>query len=109
MLDTTTRELFNAPMIVLNELQFDWDQWNIQKNEEKHGVSALEAESVFFDSRLKIFDDIRHSTKKEKRWICFGKSGYRQVLMIAFTIRDKKIRIISARGASKGERKIYEQ
>ena len=34
-------------MIVLNELQFDWDQWNIQKNEEKHGVSALEAESVF--------------------------------------------------------------
>jgi uncharacterized DUF497 family protein len=31
----------------MNELQFDWDQWNIQKNEEKHGISRLEAESIF--------------------------------------------------------------
>ena len=43
----------------MNELAFDWDQWNIQKNEKKHGISSLEAESVFFDKKLKIFKDIK--------------------------------------------------
>jgi uncharacterized protein len=93
----------------MNELQFDWDQWNIQKNEEKHGISRLEAESIFFDRDLRIFDDIKHSTAREKRWICYGKSGYHNVLMIAFTIRNKKVRIISARRASRKECRIYEE
>ena len=93
----------------MNELRFDWDQWNIQKNEEKHGISQLEAESTFFDRKLKIFDDIKHTTDKEQRWICYGKSGYRNILMIAFTKRNNKIRIISARKASRKERKIYEE
>lgn len=93
----------------MDKLQFNWDQWNIQKNEEKHGISPLEAESAFYDTNLKIFDDIKHSTSKEKRWICYGKSGYNQILMIAFTKRNKKIRIISARKASRKERKIYEK
>ena len=93
----------------MDELRFDWDQWNIQKNEVKHGISPLEAESTFYDAKLKIFDDVKHSTSKEKRWICFGKSAYNQVLMIAFTKRNKKIRIISARQASRKERKVYEK
>lgn len=62
----------------MDELQFDWDQWNIQKNEEKHGILSLEAESTFFDKNLKIFDDEKHSTKKEMRQICYGKSGYNE-------------------------------
>ncbi len=90
-------------------LDFDWDQWNIQKNEIKHGVARLEAESIFFDSELLIYNDLKHSTKKEKRYICFGLSIRNRILMIAFTIRSKKIRIISARPASKKERKIYEE
>ena len=93
----------------MNELKFDWDQWNIQKNEEKHGISQLEAESTFFDRKLKIFDDIKHTTGKEQRWICYGESGYHNILMIAFTKRNNKIRIISARRASRKERKIYEE
>jgi len=93
----------------MDELKFDWDQWNIQKNEEKHGISQLEAESTFFDKGLKIFDDIKHSTSTEKRWICFGKSGYQNILMIAFTQRKRKIRIISARKTSRKERKLYEE
>ncbi|WP_457562600.1 BrnT family toxin [Caminibacter pacificus] len=90
-------------------LDFDWDQWNIQKNEIKHGVARLEAESTFFDNELLIYNDLKHSTKKEKRYICFGLSIRNRILMIAFTIRSKKIRVISARPASKKERKIYEE
>ena len=91
------------------KISFDWDQWNIQKNEIKHGISTLESESVFYDSKLKIFEDLKHSTNKEKRWICYGKSAYYNVLMMAFTIRQNKVRIISARRASPKERKVYEK
>lgn len=91
------------------KLIFDWDQWNIQKNEIKHGVSQLEAESVFYDYDLVIFKDLKHSTKKEIRWIAYGYSILNRILMTAFTIRDEKIRIISCRPASKKERKIYEE
>jgi uncharacterized DUF497 family protein len=90
-------------------LKFDWDQWNIQKNEIKHGISSLEAESMFFDESLVIFNDIKHSTKKEKRWIAYGQSNKNRILMTAFTIRRNKIRIISSRQASEKEREIYEE
>lgn len=93
----------------MDTLEFEWDQWNVQKNEEKHGISRLEAESVFFDGKLKVFSDIRHSTAAEKRWICFGMSGYQNILMIAFTRRKGRVRIISARKASRKERMLYEE
>lgn len=90
-------------------LKFDWDQWNIQKNEAKHGISRLEAESLFFDKGLILFKDQVHSTEKELRWICYGKSTNKKILMCVFTIRDQKIRIISCRSASLKERGIYEK
>ncbi|MBU1678657.1 MAG: BrnT family toxin [Bacteroidetes bacterium] len=90
-------------------LEFDWNQWNVQKNEIKHGVSMLEAESMFFDDYLVIFENIMHSIKNEKRWICYGLSMNKRILMCAFTIRNKKVRIISCRSASKKERGIYEK
>ena len=86
---------------------FDWDQWNIQKNETKHGVSRLEAESVFYDLRYKLFEDKKHSTSKEKRYVLFGKSIENRVLMVGFTLRLSKVRVITARTASKKEREIY--
>ena len=92
----------------MKKISFDWDQWNIQKNEIKHGISKHEAESTFFDKKLKIFKDIKHSDKEE-RWIAYAKSFYHNVLMIAFTKRKNKVRIISARRASKKERTIYEK
>jgi hypothetical protein len=91
----------------MEEIKFDWDQWNIQKNEEKHGISVLEAQSAFYDKKILIFDDIEHSSQ-EARYICYARSAYNNNLMIAFTIRNKKIRIISARKASKKERNVYE-
>lgn len=72
------------------KLWFDWDQWNVQKNEIKHGVSRIEAESLFFDYNFVIYEDLIHSTKNEKRWIGYGLSLNKKVLMCAFTIRNKK-------------------
>ena len=94
--------------------EFDWDQWNVQKNEIKHGVSTIEAESAFYDPSYKLFDDIKHSTATEKRYVLYGRSIENRILMIGFTLRKKnattgKIRIITARAASKKERSIYEK
>lgn len=94
---------------VTQTIKFDWDQWNIQKNEAKHGVSAVEAESSFFDLNYRLFEDIAHSTKNEIRYILYGRSNKNRVLMIGFTIRRKLVRIITARPASKRERRIYEK
>ena len=58
MFDTTERRRYSVGVIRL--IEFDWDQWNVQKNEIKHGVSRLEAESVFHDSRYKLYADIKH-------------------------------------------------
>ena len=88
-------------------IAFDWDQWNIQKNEQKHGISRLEAESIFFDRDFVIFKDQIHSSEKEFRWIGYGTSLQKRVLMCAFTLRNKKVRIISCRNASRKERDIY--
>ena len=95
-------------MKALRELIFDWDQWNLQKNEVKHGVSRLEAESAFFDESYKLFRDVKHSTKSEEPLILLGASLERRVLMVGFTLRSGKVRIITARPASKKERLVYE-
>jgi len=94
---------------MLKVIVFDWDQWNIQKNEIKHGVSILEAESAFYDTKYKLYEDIKHSSKTEKRYIMYGKSIENKILMVGFTIRNNKIRIITARTASKKERELYEK
>ena len=48
------------------EIVFDWDQWNVQKNEDKHGVSRLEAESAFYNPHYRLFknSDIRAEPKR---------------------------------------------
>ena len=89
-------------------LEFDWDDWNINKNEEKHGVSRLEAESAFFDPNAKIVEDLKHSTT-EKRYIAYAQSLENRILMLGFTMRLRKVRIITARTASKKERRFYEK
>jgi len=89
-------------------IKFDWDQWNIQKNEIKHGVSRLEAESAFYDPAYKLYRDAKHSTSGEARYILYGKSLENRVLMIGFTARGAHVRVITARMASRKERRIYE-
>ena len=93
----------------MKEITFDWDQWNTQKNESKHGVSRMEAESTFFDPGYKLFEDRKHSAPSERRFILYGKSLEQRILMVGFTLRQAKVRIITARPASRKERSIYEK
>jgi len=93
---------------VARTIRFEWDQWNVQKNETKHGVSALEAESAFYDPSYRLFADGEHSTSIEKRFVLYGRSLENRVLMIGFTVRGTLVRVITARPASRRERKIYE-
>ncbi len=86
---------------------FDWDKGNLLKNWEKHGVSAAECEQVFFNMPLLAMPDAQHS-QTEIRFYLLGQSDTGRGLFIAFTIREKKIRIISARDMSRKERRSYE-
>ena len=88
---------------------FDWDQGNARKNE-RHGVSAAEAEQLFFNAPLLLLDDPRHSDT-EPRFHALGKTLAERLLHLAFTLRKDGtlIRVISARGISRKERAIYEQ
>lgn len=90
------------------EIVFEWDQWNRQKNEVKHGVSRVEAESAFFDAGYRLFRDQKHSLL-EQRFILFGRSIENRILMIGFTLRGERVRVITARPASRRERAVYEQ
>ena len=96
-------------MDLLSKLEgFDWNRGNIKKNWAKHKVNAKEAEEVFFNKPLLISFDQKHS-KKEKRFRILGKTNKKRKLFISFTLRNKKIRIISARDMSKKERRKYEK
>lgn len=89
------------------KLEFDWNEANIKKNEIKHRVHYKECEQVFLNDPV-IYEDIKHSGQ-EKRYHCLGKTDLNRLLFISFTLRDPKIRIISARPMSKKERKQYEK
>ncbi|MGH2582695.1 MAG: BrnT family toxin [Anaerolineales bacterium] len=87
---------------------FEWGESNREKNWEKHGVSASECEEVFFNLPLILREDIAHS-QNEPRYYALGQTGMGRGLFIVFTICRDKVRVISARGMSRKERKIYEQ
>lgn len=87
---------------------FDWDEGNLLKNWEKHGVTYLEAEQVFFNEPLILEDDVRHS-QDEPRWYGLGSTDTKRLLMVVFTIRSDQIRVISARDMNRKERAIYEK
>jgi uncharacterized DUF497 family protein len=87
---------------------FEWDEGNARKNE-KHGVSQSEAEQVFFESRLLVVPDARHSLA-EPRLHALGATIERRLLHVSFTLKVEMthIRVISARDAHRKERRIYE-
>ena len=89
-------------------LTFDWDGGNILKNLLKHKVGYLECEEVFGDPCKVIFRDVLHSDK-ETRYILVGKTRQDRSLYLVFTLRGKKIRVISARDLSRKERYFYEK
>jgi uncharacterized protein len=89
-------------------LLFEWDPDKAITNLAKHGVSFEEAKTVFGDpNELTIFDD-DHSDE-EDRYLSLGTSNLGRVVVVSYTERDDRIRIISARAANKRERRQYEK
>ena len=89
-------------------LQFEWDDDKAASNLEKHGVSFEEAATVFRDPFALIFDDEAHSFE-EQREIMIGPSTRNRLLLVYFTERGDKLRIFSARPATRKERQDYER
>lgn len=93
----------------LFEIQdFDWDLWNIVKNVDKHQVENKECEDVFFNQPQLVEFDEKHSLN-EKRYKILGLTDRGRELIVVFTIRNNKIRIISARDSSKKEKLQFEK
>jgi uncharacterized DUF497 family protein len=86
--------------------EFEWDSANLNKNWDKHKVAHFECEEVFFNKLLVVSLDIKHSSH-EARFYALGKTDRNRCLFLVFTIRNKKLRVISARDMSKKERKWY--
>lgn len=90
------------------DIQFEWNEEKAKHNLKKHGVDFNQAKTVFKDSLAYIFDDKEHSFQ-EKREIIIGHDSSHRLLLVSFTEKNGIIRIISARLATKKERKDYEE
>ena len=89
-------------------LLFEWDPNKAKENLEIHGVSFDEAGTAFRDTlSLAIYDPL-HS-EAEDRFVLLGNSHKDRLLVVVHTVRGDNIRLISARKASKKERKQYEE
>ena len=87
---------------------FEWNLKKAQSNIEKHGVSFEEAISVFWDEQALLITDTEHSDLNEDRFILLGISEQFRLLVVVHCERRENIRIISARTATRKERKQYE-
>lgn len=85
---------------------FDWDESNAAKNWERHRVTPDEAEDVFFHEPLVVRSDTGHSSR-EKRYLALGQTSRGRLLFVAFTVRRKLIRVISARDMNRKETEVY--
>ena len=89
-------------------MRFEWNAQEAAANLRKHGVSFDEAASVFFDPLSATGDDPDHSVD-ERRFVTFGMSSSGQLLVVAHTVHDETVRIITARPATRAERGLYEE
>ena len=100
------------PVIIINciynwEMTFEWDTAKNQTNIRKHGVSFETAQRIFEGSVLTWFDD--RKDYGEDRYISVGKVESAALIVVAHTGRDDRIRLISARPASRKERQAYHE
>ncbi|MDP2318000.1 MAG: BrnT family toxin [Acidobacteriota bacterium] len=88
--------------------EFEWDDAKARANLKKHGVPFVEALTVFVDPLARIFDDPDHS-ETEVREIIVGYSTKPRLLVVGFTERSGRVRLIHARPATKAEQKRHEE
>lgn len=86
---------------------FEWDEGNFTKSWDRHDVSGVECEQVFFNHPLLSDPDVKHSAG-EDRFRVLGQTDAGRLLFLVFTIRKDFIRVITARDMNRKERKVYE-
>ena len=87
---------------------FEWDKGNKDKNWVKHRVSNEECEEIFFDPHKRLLDTEKYFGL-ERRCLLIGKTSLGRALFVVFVIREKRVRIISARDLNRRERRLYEK
>jgi uncharacterized DUF497 family protein len=95
-------------MTIIHQLQgldFEWDENKAEINLEKHGITFEEAAETFFDPFYQTGDA---STEDETRGFLVGYSLFQRLLLTVYVERSPRTRIISARLATRAERKLYE-
>ena len=91
----------------MRNIEFEWDERKNQENIRKHGITFLEAETVFSDEHALLIEDSQHS-KVEDRFVLLGLSADLHTLVVCHCYRrGTVIRIISARKATRREREQY--
>ena len=88
--------------------EFEWDGKKANENLKKHGIAFEEALTTFADPFARIFDDPDHSAD-ERRELIIGYSAKQRLLVVNFTERRARTRIIGAREATARERRDYEE
>ena len=89
------------------QMKITWNSVKAKSKRLKHRVYFSEAEPVFYDPNAISFED--KDSENEARFIVIGADSLERLLVVAYTYRDSDIRLISARKASKAERKVYEK
>jgi uncharacterized DUF497 family protein len=97
----------NDDRIDIRGIPFEWYPPKARSNRKKHGVSFEEATTIFGDKRILEIPDRDHS-EDELRFIGIGRSDQNRLLFVNFTVRNDKVRVISARQAEPWERREYE-
>lgn len=90
------------------KIEFEWDEKKAQLNFEKHKVSFEESVTVFYDPLLATMPDPDNS-EDEQRYITIGQAIKGRILIISYTERQNRTRIISCRKATSREKKTYEE
>lgn len=88
--------------------KFDWDPAKAARNLKNHKVSFEEASTVFGDPLAMLMADPDHS-EDEERYLLLGMSIHRRLLVVGFAERPPLTRLISAREATRRERRQYEE
>ncbi|MFH2067176.1 MAG: BrnT family toxin [Pseudomonadota bacterium] len=98
--------MVKAHKILANCTGFEWDQGNNTKNWEQHDVSSIECEQIFFNKPIIVKRDKEHSLF-ENRYYALGRTNMDRLLFVVFTVRNDKIRVISARDMTEPEIERY--
>jgi uncharacterized DUF497 family protein len=88
-------------------MNYEWDGDNARSNFSKHGVHLADAVSVLEDARALTVRDLY--SPEEERWITLGLDALGRILLVIWTWRGEQIRLISARRATRKERRQYEE